>query len=625
MMIARRRLVRAVVIAGTLAGTSLPAQDLAGVWQGTFASELGTLRAVLVAARAEGSSWKVAIFSVDQSGFDHGIAASGVKLRESSITITFDSIDATFEGTVTHDGSSLSGKWSQNNESVPLTFSRATQETLWRDPLARTRTATNASAPARADASRVVARALSSGTEDASAGGALSFSALWISACGGAGAPKSDTGFVFGRVAHLLGVQPDTSDYVQAAWGGDRVPGDLQSDVRATISRAHLKEDGSYAICGVPTGRAVSLRVVRAGVNTPVMTTRVAESRIVRRDLTLATESDLAALDTVVAGVGSEPGATVTGLVIDALRHRVAGAGVHVRGVAASATTTDTTGRFVITGVPPGPRAVEISDGDRPILMLIDAYIGDTVAFVAHAGNAERAERVPMDNHSIVHGVVTDSARTPLEGVEVFVVNSGRTARTDRAGRFRIDTLVEGPTEVRAREIGWTPADTSLVLAPHADVSLNFRFRSRAAALDTVRIIAKQAECNPRDFEGFECRRKAGLGVFISPARVDSINPRYVADLFDGVAGFRRVGKTVLPAVGDRCVTTLINGHPAMPIEAMQLAQADARDVVAVEAYTDPKTYPEWYKMYSWMGEGGFKAKQCALIVLWTEGPPPRP
>jgi len=592
-MIAKRQLAHATLIAA-LAGASLPAQDLTGVWQGTLASELGTLRTVLITSRIDSSSWKVVVFSIDQSGFDRGVVASGLTFRDSSLTIRLDSIDATFEGTVNSDGNSIRGAWNQNNESVPLTFRRATSGTLWRDPLARAR-------------------------------GTAGFSTLWIRACGAASVPEPDTGFVFGRVARLRGVQPDTSDYVQAAWSADRVPGDSQPEVRATVSRAHLKEDGSYAICGVPMGRAVSLRVVRAGLNTPVITTRVPESRTVQRDLTLATETDLAALDTVVAGVGAETGATVTGLVVDALRHRIAGASVHVRGVAASATTTDATGRFVMAGVPSGPRTVEISNGGHAILMLIDAYAGDTVALVAHAGTSETAERAARDNHSVVHGVVTDSARIPLEGVEVYVVNSGRAARTDRAGRFQIDTLVEGPTEIRAREIGWNPVDTSVVLVPHADVSLNFRFRSRAAALDTVRIIAAQGECKPRDFEGFECRRKAGLGVFIDPARVDSINPRYIADLFDGIPGFRRVGKTVLSAVGDRCVTMLINGHPAMPIEAMQLAQADARDVVAVEAYTDPKTYPEWYKMYSWMGEGGFKAKQCALIVLWTEGPPARP
>ena len=591
-------------MAVALAAASLQAQDVAGAWQGTLASELGTLRAVLEIVKVDGTNWKVVVFSVDQSGFDHGVPASSLTFADSSLAIRFDQIGATLTGRVTSDGNSIRGTWKQNDESVPLTFWRATNETLWRDPLAH----------------------LAPRAEDTTARRrAASFSAQWIRACGSIGVPASDTGFVFGHVAHLAGVPPDTSDYVQAAWSGERVPGDSLSVERATVSRAHLKDDGSYAICGIPVPQTVSLRAVRGGLSAPVITMRLTDSRIAQRDLTLATEMDMAALDTGATGVRTGAGATITGVVVDELRRRIAGASVHVRGAAASA-TTDANGRFVIADVPPGVRTLQISGGSRAsLLLLADAYAGDTVAVLARLGASAGAERAAMDSRSVIRGVVTDSTRSTLEGIEVYVVNSGRSARTDRAGRFRIDSLVEGPTELRARRVGWNPVDTTVVLVPHADISLNFRFRTPLSALDTIRVNATQAACKPRDFEGFECRKKAGLGVFIDPVRVDSINPRYIADLFDGIPGFRRVGKNVLPTDGDRCVTMLINGHPPMPVEAMQLAQADARDIVAVEAYTDPKTYPEWYKMYSWMGEGGFKAKQCSLIVLWTEGPPAKP
>jgi hypothetical protein len=94
------------------------------------------------------------------------------------------------------------------------------------------------------------------------------------------------------------------------------------------------------------------------------------------------------------------------------------------------------------------------------------------------------------------------------------------------------------------------------------------------SALGTIRVTATQDACQPGSFAGFDCRRKAGLGVFLDPAKVNALNPRDLADLFDGVPGLRREG-----------------------------------EVMAVEFYADRNAAPEWYKIY---------AGKCSLIVLWT-------
>ena len=422
-------------------------------------------------------------------------------------------------------------------------------------------------------------------------------------------------------MTHLAGVERDTSEYVQAAWAGDTTAGD--SLTRPTVSRSHVRDDGTYAVCDVPVAKRVLLRAVHRTIATPVINMRLDAQRVARRDLTLAGEASAAAPEAGAALVDAAgAGATIAGVLIDENRRRVAGAIVNVEGVAIPPAKTDAAGRFVIADVPPGVWRLAITAGTRaPVLVLVDSYAGDTVTFAARLSATSVVARVARDVSSVIHGVVMDSSRAPLDGVEVYVLRSGLSARTDRSGRFRLDGLIEGPTQLRARRLGWNPVDTTVVLAPHADISLDFRFGSRVPTLDTIRVIATQDACKPRDFDGFECRRKAGLGVFIDPATVDSLKPRFLADLFDGVPGLRRIGNVVVPTTGPRCITELVNGHPPLPIDLLQLEGADARFVVAAEVYTDPKTFPEWYKIYTWMGEGGFKANRCALMVLWTEGP----
>src|SRR6185312_15715563 len=57
----------------------------------------------------------------------------------------------------------------------------------------------------------------------------------------------------------------------------------------------------------------------------------------------------------------------------------------------------------------------------------------------------------PHDTASTVMGTVTDADGTPLSGAEVYVVTSGRAARTDGTGRYAVGQLLQGPTRLRAR------------------------------------------------------------------------------------------------------------------------------------------------------------------------------
>ena len=110
-----------LLFAGTLA-----AQEIAGTWQGTIKSELGTLRTVLEIGKSEDAGWKAVLYSIDQSGFDRGIPASTTTLRNSVVTILFAQTGGTFEGTVKPDANSIAGTWTQNGVHVPLLLVRAT-------------------------------------------------------------------------------------------------------------------------------------------------------------------------------------------------------------------------------------------------------------------------------------------------------------------------------------------------------------------------------------------------------------------------------------------------------------------------------------------------------------------
>jgi hypothetical protein len=224
------------------------------------------------------------------------------------------------------------------------------------------------------------------------------------------------------------------------------------------------------------------------------------------------------------------------------------------------------------------------------------------------------------DTTSTVLGVVSDSAGNPVGSAEVYVLTSGRGARTDESGRYAVGQLLQGPTRLRARMPGWQPVDTAVMLEAHTTVTLNLVFQHRTAALDTIRVVGAR-ECSTRSLDGFDCRRRAGVGVFRDAKEIAALTPIYFADLFDGIPGLKRVplrlDEGIQATTQWKCIAYLENGHPPFWKNPQQI---NFLDVVAFEFYDAPKKMPEWYKVYAWRG-----SEPCSLVVLWLRGAPPVP
>jgi hypothetical protein len=264
-------------------------------------------------------------------------------------------------------------------------------------------------------------------------------------------------------------------------------------------------------------------------------------------------------------------------------------------------------------------RSARVISG-RPFAIAIAAIVLSSANSGAQgAGGAARQVQpkfTPPDTLSSVAGVVTDPSGHPLDSIEVFVTTSGQTVRTDSAGRYRLGNLLSGPTRLRARRVGWKPVDTAFVLARNSSATLNFVLSGRVSALDTIRIRSSQDDCAPRNFYGFACRRRAGIGVFRDSADLAAIKPDYWADMFDGMPGLRRDGHDVLAVTHWRCLVYLVNGRPPMVYDmVMKERPMYVNDVKAIEFYADANDAPKWYKVYTWPRGSSVP---CSLIVYWT-------
>ena len=168
------------------------------------------------------------------------------------------------------------------------------------------------------------------------------------------------------------------------------------------------------------------------------------------------------------------------------------------------------------------------------------------------------------DTTALVRGVVTDSGGHPLESVEISATTIGRLARTDSEGRFTIGGMLAGRNRLLIRRLGWKALDTTIVVDPKSPPVVRLTLARLAQDLQTVHIVS-QDECPTRTLEGFECRRRAGLGAFRDSAEIAALHPVCAADIVYGMQGLKRVPgspcPSFVPTTGWRCLQILVDGR----------------------------------------------------------------
>lgn len=277
--------------------------------------------------------------------------------------------------------------------------------------------------------------------------------------------------------------------------------------------------------------------------------------------------------------------------------------------------------------------------------LAIPLFASGTRAGAQPVGSAPKA--AVRDTTAVLRGTVVDSAGRPIDGAEVRELTSGNSNRTGASGRFSIGSLPAGNVRVRVRLPGMRPLDTVLVVLPAAVRDVAFTMRRLPAVLDTMRVIAA-ADCPSRTLEGFECRRRVGIGAFRDSAELASLGAIELGDLVWGVAGIRArqegLARTIESTAGWRCLVTFYDGKLPVSNALPRLMQPD--QIVALEYFAEPRDVPEWYKSqaraemepgqratansrYDPKGGGGYTPgraaqppRNCSLLVLWTKKAP---
>jgi len=130
-------------------------------------------------------------------------------------------------------------------------------------------------------------------------------------------------------------------------------------------------------------------------------------------------------------------GSTARGSVRDASGAPIAAARVTTEG--AAPVLSDAAGGFVLDGVAPGAREVQVIHPDfAPATRRQSFPLGD-------GGHID----IRLDRGGTIQGTVTDGDDAPVEGIVISLDEGGASAATDAAGRYEVSRVPTGPQRVR--------------------------------------------------------------------------------------------------------------------------------------------------------------------------------
>ncbi|MEJ7760776.1 MAG: carboxypeptidase regulatory-like domain-containing protein [Gemmatimonadaceae bacterium] len=431
----------------------------------------------------------------------------------------------------------------------------------------------------------------------------------------------------------------------------------------AAINRTAVSDSiGRFSLSDVPNGRFMlgffHPMLDSLGVDAPLREVNVDGQRVVRADLAIPSPARLRA-----AICGAKPASKSDVFLIGIVRNAQDGApvaGARVKGewlelsfrrdglarrIPSLVATTGTNGWFAMCNLPSdgtielvanrGADSTAVIEVQVPAegLLRHDLYIGaagaafaaglvtTTNAPVAGVTSGENAVAGPSrtvrrGNGRLSGTVVATAGGKPLAGAQVSLTD-GPEARTNERGEWTIVQAPGGTRMLEVRAVGYYPERRRVDVVTSA-TPIHLTLSTLKTVLDTVKILASRRVYD-RDRNGFQHRRRAGLGRYLTAEDISRQRPIVTSDLFRNMSGVRVAsGATALDRqilvrgnMAEWCSPSIyLDGHNVGGLTAEDIdVWVDPDDVGGIEIYPGLGTPPEFQQGMN----------NCGSILIWTK------
>lgn len=230
--------------------------------------------------------------------------------------------------------------------------------------------------------------------------------------------------------------------------------------------------------------------------------------------------------------------------------------------------------------------------------------------------------------------VLHEGTREPIVGAVVEILSQSRRAETDSTGAFRIVGLAPQIVTIRLRGVGFRPVERSLNLFAGRVVSADYLMTPAPVALPDVSVREEATSPTARMLEGFESRRRMGIGKFYTEDELSRHLQRQLPDLLRDAPSVRLVRGAMneyFAANSRRVVTSIAQGRTQRTcfldifVDGSVVWSSDRgaqgtppvdlghfiplSDLVGVEVYSGVATVPAEFRRHG---------SNCGALVFWT-------
>jgi len=216
-----------------------------------------------------------------------------------------------------------------------------------------------------------------------------------------------------------------------------------------------------------------------------------------------------------------------------------------------------------------------------------------------------------------ISGRLVDRAtHAPVVGAEVFVLGQHRPVMSDSNGAF-LYRLASGEYLLQVRQIGYIKAEWTVEVPEGEIVELLLQLEPIAFVLPPA-VIEGRPEDLPTWFRGFEDRRVAKRGQFLTRAEIERRDPSVtLGNLLRTLNGLRmycsRGGCNIRMTRWSNCQPLYY--QDGLPVFAGTAEGFVAMDIHGIEVYGLSDVPVEFQR----------PGLRCGVIAIWTRrGPPPR-
>lgn len=236
----------------------------------------------------------------------------------------------------------------------------------------------------------------------------------------------------------------------------------------------------------------------------------------------------------------------------------------------------------------------------------------------------------------VIHGVVVDSAGTPVAYANIIASGSQRRIAAAADGAFRLAIDSSAKRSIDVRRIGFLPQ--TVQLEPWPDTAIRVVLASATRTLNTVRIeVERSASLAIRGFYDrmSEVEKGINYGYFITPEEIEQRKGSKATDFFRGYPGVRvtRV-KTGSPAIrlksdrqgwevqgnGNCRMEVFVDGIRTNTLTRTKLNLdenyqflddvVNVGDIAGIEVYPRSVQAPPKYQSLNGM---------CGVVLIWTK------